>query len=69
MTFMQRRVLTSTQRHKVASTLIQYCLNVICPPGNLHYQLQYEFPLRKHAYSNVLKILPPKNEKISDKKF
>ena len=24
--------------------------------------------LRKHAYSNILKILPPKNEKISVKK-
>ena len=23
--------------------------------------------LRKHAYSNIVKILPPKNEKISDK--
>ena len=26
-------------------------------------------PLRKHAYSNVLKILPPKNWKFSDKKL
>ena len=25
--------------------------------------------LRKHAYSNILKILPPKKWKISDKKF
>ena len=25
------------------------------------------FPLRKHAYSNTLKILPPKNDKFSDK--
>ena len=25
--------------------------------------------LQKHAYSNILKILPPKNEKFSDKKF
>ena len=24
-------------------------------------------PLRKHAYSNIVKILPPKNEKVSDK--
>ena len=26
-------------------------------------------PLRKQAYSNILKILPPKNENFSDKKF
>ena len=26
------------------------------------------FTLRKHAYSNILKILPPKNKKKSDKK-
>ena len=26
------------------------------------------YPLRKHAYWNILKILPPKNEKKSDKK-
>ena len=25
--------------------------------------------LRKHAYSNILKMLPPKNAKFSDKKF
>ena len=25
--------------------------------------------LRKHAYSNILKILPPKNEKNSDKNY
>ena len=25
-------------------------------------------PLRKHAYSNVLKILPPKNENFQRKK-
>ena len=25
-------------------------------------------PLRKHAYSNILKILPPKNEKKKIKK-
>ena len=25
--------------------------------------------LRKHAYSNTLKILPPKNDKFSDKIF
>ena len=25
--------------------------------------------LRKHAYSNILKILQPEKEKISDKKF
>ena len=25
-------------------------------------------PLRKHAYSNILKISPPKNRKFSDKK-
>ena len=27
------------------------------------------FSLRKHAYSNILKILPPKNEKFSDKEI
>ena len=26
-------------------------------------------PLRKHAYSNILKILPPKNGNFSDKEF
>ena len=26
-------------------------------------------PLRKHAYSNTLKILPPKNGNFSDKTF
>ena len=27
----------------------------------------HNITLRKYAYSNVLKILPPKNEKFSDK--
>ena len=27
----------------------------------------YQEPLRKHAYSNILKILPPKKWKFSDK--
>ena len=39
---------------------------------HLVVQIKYSkpsLPLRKHAYSNVLKILPPKNWKISDKKF
>ena len=27
------------------------------------------YPLRKHAYSNILKILPPKKWKFSDKKI
>ena len=30
------------------------------------HQCTYQ-TLRKHAYSNILKILPPKNEKNSDK--
>ena len=41
---------------------------------NIAYHLQQEkeqtnqhIPLRKHAYSNVLKILPPKNEKFQIK--
>ena len=30
----------------------------------------YNFdPLRKHAYSNILRILPPKKRKLSDEKF
>ena len=29
----------------------------------------YDVTLRKHAYSNILKILPPKNGNFSDKKF
>ena len=32
------------------------------PPRIVH-------PLRKHAYSNILKILPPKNENLQKKKF
>ena len=28
-----------------------------------------EFPLPKHAYSNILKVLPPKIVKFSDKNF
>ena len=31
-------------------------------------QLQFYYPLRKHAYSNILNILPPKNEKFQVKK-
>ena len=31
--------------------------------------LLFPLPLRKHAYSNTLKILPPKNGNFSDKKF
>ena len=27
-----------------------------------HEEKLHELPLRKHAYSNILKILPPKNE-------
>ena len=27
----------------------------------------YKLPLRKHAYSNILKILPPKNEIFKEK--
>ena len=34
---------------------------VICTHNNVCY-VQY-YALRKHAYSNMLKILPPKNEK------
>ena len=30
---------------------------------------QSQDTLRKHAYSNTLKILPPKNGNFSDKKF
>ena len=30
---------------------------------------QNKVPLRKHTYSNILKILPPKKWKFSDKKF
>ena len=28
----------------------------------------YSYPLRKHAYSNILKILPPKNENFQKRK-
>ena len=36
---------------------------------NLHFApLKVLFPLRKHAYSNILKILPPKNVTFQIKK-
>ena len=30
---------------------------------------KYVSPLRKHAYSNIVRILPPKKRKLSDEKF
>ena len=31
------------------------------------YLHEFHYPIRKHAYWNILKILPPKNWKFSDK--
>ena len=35
----------------------------------IYYSKMFWFTLRKHAYSNILKILPPKNENFQIKKF
>ena len=33
----------------------------------MHAYRQHVFPLRKHTYSNIQRILPPKNEKVQIK--
>ena len=48
------------------------CLRGICEQlrsGSSREIMVFPKPLQKHAYSNILKILPPKYEKFSDKKF
>ena len=47
------------QNDGIAAYIPHRCVNV----------LSCNQPLRKHAYSNTLKILPPKNGNFSDKKF
>ena len=37
------------------------------PSLNMAASMTVGFPLRKHAYSNILKILPPKNENFQIK--
>ena len=37
--------------------------------GSQKTDFDMKVPLRKHAYSNILKILPPKNENFQIKKF
>ena len=37
--------------------------------GNKNKTRHFLHTLRKHAYSNTLKILPPKNGSFSEKKF
>ena len=43
------------------------CSAIMAFPGYLHLYFSKRNPLRKHAYSNVLKILPPKNENFQIK--
>ena len=44
----------------------------LCNPSSIYgssdYPIRQSKPLRKHAYSNILKILPPNNENFQTKK-
>ena len=57
--------LEGLQYHKTPSLHIEACMREL---DSAYAESKLRFSLRKHAYSNILKILPPKNENSQIKK-